>query len=220
MAHVRDLGNRIELVSMDPHFHDISISLYERRGGDGQAAFLVHTYSQKADAESRVDFVVRAMAVLGGMAVSPKGAHTLEFPCGAEHRLACKRIFLEACKLDPSSEPEARPLSVFDKKSELTIYATGTDDGRYQLSAEGDGERKERRVAAVGGGLMKLAQMRAESEDQDRVLFECGEAHDQIIGLLLGRALNVRASMREQEAAAARGVLAAPSAQGSGPTSF
>ena len=35
MGRLLDLGTRIELVSMDPHFHDISLSLYRRAGAGG-----------------------------------------------------------------------------------------------------------------------------------------------------------------------------------------
>jgi hypothetical protein len=43
--------------------------------------------------------------------------------------------------------------------------------------------------------------------------FSCSQEHDDLIGLLLVRAPNVRAAMREAEDMASRGVLAAPSAQ-------
>jgi hypothetical protein len=46
-----------------------------------------------------------------------------------------------------------------------------------------------------------------------QVKFGCGQTHDALIGLLLGRALNVRAVLREEEMSASRGTLAAPSAQ-------
>ena len=43
--------------------------------------------------------------------------------------------------------------------------------------------------------------------------FPCGTDHHELVGLLLTRALNVRGALREQEAAAARGMLSAPSQQ-------
>lgn len=212
MEHIADLGYRIELVSMDSHCHDISIGLYEQQGSDGAPQYLVHTYSARPGARERIDFITGAMRVLGG--VEPAGgAHTLRFPCGAAHRLACKRVFLEACKLPSNTTPEAKPLSIYDKKSERTITVAGAGGGAYRLSADGDDDGRARRVAAVAGGLMKLAEMQAHGAGDDGITFACGQPHDALIGLLLGRALNVRAAVREQEQAAARGVLAAPSAQ-------
>ena len=43
--------------------------------------------------------------------------------------------------------------------------------------------------------------------------FVCAWPHDALMGLLLPRALNVRAVLREEEMAASRGTLVAPSAQ-------
>ena len=60
---------------------------------------------------------------------------------------------------------------------------------------------------------MKLAEMDEVSGTLDQVVFPCGQVHDALVGLLLVRAPNVRAVLREQEAVASRGVLAAPSQQ-------
>jgi hypothetical protein len=46
-----------------------------------------------------------------------------------------------------------------------------------------------------------------------QVAFACGQSHDALVGLLLVRALNVRAVLREEEVQATRGTLAAPSTQ-------
>ncbi|MDP6709361.1 MAG: hypothetical protein QF893_23735 [Alphaproteobacteria bacterium] len=220
MAHIKDLGRRIELVSMDPHCHDISIGLYERSGPAGGPEFLVHTYSRHEDAAARIDAVTAAMAALGGMAAVDGDARGLRFPCGNEHRAAVKRIFLEACKLAPSADVVARPLTIHDKKSGLEIEAAHAGEGCYRLGAAGEAEGSERRVAAVTRGLMKLAEMQPVADSYDSVAFDCGQAHDALVGLLLGRALNVRAAIREIEEAASRGMLAAPGAQDSGPVSF
>ncbi len=212
MAHIADLGSRIELVSMDPHFHDVSIGLYRRPAAGGGPEFLVHTYAGRDGAAERMAFVAQAMRTLGGMAVSAE-PHAVRFPCRAEHGRACKRVFLEACKAQPDAPLEARGLSIHDKKCGNTIAVTGTGGGEYRLGAEADDEVTERRISAIGGGLIKLAELKGLSDKQDRVAFECGHEHDALVGLLLVRALNVRAAMREQETAATRGVLVAPSAQ-------
>jgi len=214
MAHILDLGRRIELVSMDPHFHDISIGLYRRPSADSGPEFLVHTYAGGEGVVDRIGFVAQAMRTLGGMETAGE-PHAVRFPCGAEHSRACKRVFVEACKIQPGVALEVRPLSIFDKKCAHTIAVTGAGGGAYRLGAEDRDEATERRIGAVGGGLVKLAEIEALSDNHDCVAFQCGHAHDALVGLLLVRALNVRASFREQEAAAARGVLAAPSAQDS-----
>jgi hypothetical protein len=100
-----------------------------------------------------------------------------------------------------------------DKKSGRTVTVTSQGSGAYLLTADGDEQDKVSRVAAIANGLVKLGQMLGAEPAGDRVVFECGQAHDALVGLLLVRALNVRAVLREQEMAASRGVLSAPSAQ-------
>ena len=202
--------HRVELVSMDPHFQGISIALYQRSAEEGAAEFLVYSFSTKTGASERVAFAARAMRTLGGM-VSCAQDPFLRFDCGREHLLACRRLFLEACKIEPSHTPlEPRPLSTFDKRSELTIDIVSEGNGRYRVRGE---EGADRRIAVAAGGLVKLTDMEALDDSMDRVGFDCGCAHDELVGLLLPRALNVRTVMREIEAAAARGVLSAPSGQ-------
>lgn len=210
MGQTTDIGRRIELVPLDPHFGDVSIGLY-RQQDDGEPAYRVHTYSRLPGAEDRIASVVTAMEVLGGMVRDPDGR--LRFPCGWDHNLAVKRVFLEACKLDPSGPVEPRPLEILDKKSGLQIKVLSEGDGVYRVTAHGEGKDPERRISFIAGGLMKLAEIDEVSGTLDRVVFPCGYAHDELIGLLLVRAPNVRAVLREQEMAASRGVLAAPSQQ-------
>ena len=214
MGRLLDLGERVELVSMDPHFHDISIALYRCSGEGGASCYLVHSYSGKEGAGERLAFVMRAMAVMGGMGPAPGQPGRLAFACGAEHRAAVKRLFLEACKKAPGSDVEALPMSIYDKKNDLTISATNIGGGAYRLAADvgAADDKVARRVDGVTRGLIKLAEMEPGGAPGE-ARFACGTAHDELVGLLLGRALNVRAAMREAEAAAARGVLAAPSAQ-------
>jgi hypothetical protein len=123
----------------------------------------------------------------------------LRFPCGAAHQAAAKRIFLEASKLPSDAAVGPKPLSTPDKKSGGVVTVESLGGGEYRVPA-----------GAAINGLKKLAEM--EGAD-DRVKFACGYAHDAAIGLLLPRALNVRAVLREEEAAASRGLLVAPSAQ-------
>jgi len=212
MGETIDLGRRIELVPMDPHFHNISIALYRQEAGDGPV-FQVHSYSNQEGTRQRVEFVARAMARLGGLEPVLGETRKLRFPCRAEHPFACRRVFLEACKLDPSQPVEPRPLQILDKKSNRTITVSSQGKGVYLLAADGEELDKASRIEAVANGLLKLGQMQIGVSGGDSVTFSCGQAHDALVGLLLVRALNVRAVLREQEMTASRGVLSAPSAQ-------
>ncbi len=213
MSHVENIGTRVELTAMDPHFHEITIGLYEQRDDGGEPAFLVHTYSTHDGAQARVSAVRNAMKVLGGMETSPLGEPLLRFHCGGEHLLACRRVFIEACKLDPDAALAARPLWIHDKKSQGRVTAVPCGSGEYSLEPEAAESSRRRRAAVTAKGLVKLAGMTPARDDEFRVAFDCAHPHDALVGLMLGRALNVRAAVRETEALAGRGALAAPSAQ-------
>lgn len=194
---------------MDPHFRNITIALYEHER-DGAPQYIVHSYSRLEGAQSRVDFVASALAVLAGLETAEG---RLRFACGALHDAAIRRAFLEACKLPPGAVLSPRPLAVLDKKLDRTVTASGLGPGLYELSADGPPEAWVSRVESIAAGLLKLAQLESLPGEPRRVRFSCGRTHDALIGLLLPRALNVRAFLREEEMAASRGVLAAPSAR-------
>ncbi len=211
MTSVVNIGRRIELVPIDPHFKDITIALY-RQQQDERAVFRVHTYSRIEGAATRIEDVVQSMKILGGMQETSDGM--LYFSCGERHEAACRRVFLEACKLPSSTSAEPRPLRTLDKKSKLTITVDSVGNGTYRVRSDGEGRSAERRVSAIAGGLMKLGEMETSQEDEgDSVVFPCGQSHDALVGLLLVRAPNVRVIIREEEASASRGVLSAPSQQ-------
>ena len=217
MRRIVDIGIRIELIPLDPHFHDITIGLYRQQisnptTGKDFPVFLVHTYSQIAGAAERIQTVRHAMQTLGGMSETPEGL--LYFPCKRAHEAACRRVFLEACKLTADTPIEPRPLSILDKKSRLTIIVHSSGNGIYRVTAESEDKRASRRISAIAAGLMKLGEMDSiETENRDTVAFACAHTHDALVGILLTRAPNVRVVLREQEMEAARGVLAAPSQQ-------
>ncbi len=207
MGQTLDLGKRIELVPMYAHFHDITIALYQQHR---EAAFLVHTYSRKEGVNEKIESIVETMQVLGGMNRGSDGC--LQFSCGDGHELACRRTFLEACKHDPAHRAEPLKLSTLDKRSDRQI-SVSLNQGQYQVTADGDEKGKSRRVDVIVNGLKKLGDMRGIEGYPDQVAFPCGQSHDELVGLLLVRAPNVRAIAREEELMAARGVLSSPSQQ-------
>ena len=96
------------------------------------------------------------------------------------------------------------PISYGGSSPEGDLYEVSTDDPQDKSAA---------RIDAITGGLKKLAEIEFVDGEPHRVKFACGSPHDALIGLLLPRALNVRAVLREEEMAASRGTLVAPSAQ-------
>jgi hypothetical protein len=211
MATIADLGRRIELVSMDPHFEEITIALYEQERDDATVA-VVHSYSSKDGVNGRLESIVESMVTLAGLERASGNELAVRFPCGEWHRAAARRAFLEACKI-PSDQPaEPRSLEADDGRSGQHIGVANEGSGQYRVTAEGAEDESKNRAPAIARGLAKLAEIDT-NEDGTSLAFACGAEHDEIVGLLLVRALNLRATLREQEAASSRGVLAAPSAQ-------
>lgn len=222
MAKTTEIGSRVELVSMDPHCGDITIGLYRQDA----AEYLIHTYSSREDASARIEFVARAMAVLGGMELT---GDLVRHSCGELHPLATRRAFLEACKLPSSTALEPKPPRFFDKKRTgfvrrqpgeqpapsapqeegKNIVVDPLGHGAYRVIAEGDAARAD----AIAAGYRKLAEVVLVDGAIGEFRFPCGVDHNALVGLLLARALNVRLVLREEEMAASRGLLVAPSAQ-------
>lgn len=209
---------------MDRHCGDISLGLYRLERTDG-TRYRVHTYSSRPEAGDRLAHLRRAMAALGGTQACEDASDWQRFACGADHEQACRRLFLEAAKLDTGDPVAQRPLTVFDRKSDGYYTAVSQGDGSYRVAPDsgdrdsgnpGAGDREEsltRRSRALAAGLAKLALLDRDPSDEAMVSFACGHRHDELVGLLLVRALNVRAALREQEESASKGVLAAPGSQ-------
>lgn len=201
---------RVELVPMDAHCGDISLGLYHTKDGERDVG-LVYSYSGRPEAAGRVSYVAEAMRVLGGLAPAEGNAALIHFSCGTWHPLAAKRLFLEATKHDPLQPLAPRPLAVPDTRTEQTIELEPIGSGAYRVRAEGGTADVPSRAPAIAAALAKLAEL--QTDEGNVVVFPCGRPHDALIALMLTRAQNLRAVLREEEMKASRGVLVAPSAQ-------
>lgn len=197
---------------MDGHCHEISIGLYFQQRADGPAG-LVHTYSSAPEAADRISFLAQTMRSLGAL---EGDGDLVRFPCGTWHAAAARRLFVEACKLDPSAALARYPLEVEDAKAGQLIRVEPLRAGRYRVVAERIAEGATSRAPAVAAGLAKLAELTPAADHATVVAFPCDAGHDALVGLLLPRALNVRQALREQETLSSRGVLSAPSASQEG----
>lgn len=195
---------------MDPRHGDISVGLY-LRDGDGGPLGTVHSYSSRTGTAERLAVIAATMRALGDL--EKGGDVEVRFPCRTWHGAAAKRLFLESCKHDPATPTPSSPLEVPDTRSEQRISVIPGPGGVYDVRAEGATDEVPSRAPAIARAIAKLAQLEVRGEDETTVVFPCGQRHDQLVALLLGRAQNLRQILREEEMAASRGVLTAPSAQ-------
>lgn len=206
-----DLGQRVELVSVDPSFYDISVGLYRKDAGEGPVA-VVHSYSGRSGVETRIALIRTAMRVLGGLEeVAGDPDAGLRLTCGGWHNAAMKRLFLDCFRVDPSAELEPRPLAAPDTRSEQLIALVPQGRGVYRVEASGATEEEPSRAPAITRALIRLVEL--DEVDGTTVAFDCGRDHHELMGLMLVRAQNLRASLREEELTASRGVLTAPGAE-------
>ena len=129
-----DLGRRVELVSMDPYYEDISVGLYLRESEWGPVG-TVHSYSTRARTRERLTGIAQLMRVLGGL--EDGDSVEVRFPCHSWHGAAAKRLFLEACKHDPGKPLQASPLEVPDTRSEQRISVLPRPGGVYDRAGRG-----------------------------------------------------------------------------------
>ncbi len=212
MGQTLDLGRRLELLPMDPHCQDISVGLYEQKL-EGERQFRVHTYSAAPEARERIAFITKALRVVLGLGAVPGAPESSRFPCKSTHERALKRAFLDLCKLESDAPLAPKPLTAFDKKACGNLTAESLGHGVYRMTSEAGLEAGPKRVTALVRGYAKLCEMEAVEGASEQLVFPCKMSHDALIGMLMFRAQNVRAAMQEEESAASRGSLAAPSQQ-------
>ena len=212
MARTLDLGRRIELHSMDPNCHNISVGLYSREV-DSEPVFLVHTYSEVEGASGRVAFLRQALMVMVGLEESSVAPGWLRFTCGTIHERALKRAFLDLCKLATGAPLAPKPLTAYDKKAQCDLTAATIGGGVYRMESQDTAEKGPKRATALARGFLKVCEMQEVEGQQNGVVFPCTTSHDELIGMLMFRAQNVRAAMAEEESASSKGMLSSPSQQ-------
>src|SRR5262245_54541018 len=109
-----ELGRRVQLQSMDPHCHDITIGLYEYTDENGAPLYVIHSYNARSGVADRLAFLAKAMARVGGMETIAGSPGQVRWPCGDRHLAATKRLFVEVCKLSKPEDLVERPPTMQD----------------------------------------------------------------------------------------------------------
>ena len=197
---IEEYGKCLELVPIDPHFHDISIGLYSKGG-----VATVWTFSRREGVETRIEQVRDQLTKLGDMEPVEGTHNQLRPPCGSIHQRPLKFLMMQAVEKDPTFDyPKGL---VKDLRSPLMLgFESEEIDGRtaYSLVAEGEAPRAAGRMRAITSGFVRYGEMERVG---DGVSFDCGARHDQLMRLLLPYARNVTGTQDMLEADALRGQM-------------
>ena len=188
-SRVKDLGNCIELVSIDPYFHQVSVGLFIKSG-----VLTVFSYSNKPGIQDRLEQIRNRCVELGDVE-AVEGTHDqLRLISDLYLDRALRFMFIAAVEKDPNLAIPTGKISAPDTKTKLTFVITGTEEsGRYvyTISTEGEAERAEMRIRAAVGGFIKYSN--CERVDKDKFSFEDGRKYDKFARLILPLARNVSA---------------------------
>ena len=196
-------GNCLELVPIDPSFHDISVGLYVKDG-----ICTVWTFSQKPGVEGRIEHIRDQLVRLGGM-TPVDGTHDQTwFACGHLHRRPVKFLLVQAVGKARDYATPKGDMSIKDTKTSLVLSVSGRDEADrrvYRVSGEGDAPNVPMRLRLVVAGFVRYGEMEKLSDNE--VTFPCGQRHDELIRLLLPYSRNISAVESMMEADAMRGQM-------------
>ena len=179
-------GRCLELVPMDPHFHNVSISLFLN-----DDVCTVWSFSGKPGIEGRLQQVRDQMVALGGMTPVDGSSNQARFECGDLHLRPVKFLLSRAVSRPPDYAP-ADELSIKDSKSAMTLHFKGEEkDGRWMYSVSGEGEAPNPaiRLRMVVAGFVRYGEM--EKVSDTAVAFGCGQRHDGLVRLLMPYSRNI-----------------------------
>ena len=193
-------GHCLELVTMDPNFHEITVGLYVKHD-----LATVWTFSRKPGVEDRVEQICGQLVRLGGMEPVVGTRNQVRLTCGQIHEQPF-RFLIRLAVEKPLDHPPAEG-RVKDLRSGLMLgFEVAEADGRwvYRITAEGEARNKSMRIRAATNGLVRYGQM---EKTGDGAAFGCGYRHDPLVAIVLPYARNVTGTQDLMEADALRGQM-------------
>lgn len=200
---IRKYGRCLELVSIDPHFHDITVGIYLSDG-----VVTVWTFSGRVGVEDRIQQIRDLLVVRGDMVAVDGTRNQARFECGIVHERPLSFLIANCVEKSPDLEQATGPITVRDFRTKLTLTATPrARDGRwaYEVTGVGEASKPEMRIRAVVGGFMRYGEMERVSPSE--AAFTCGARHDELVRLLIPTARNVSSVEDALEADALRGQM-------------
>ena len=188
-------GKCLELVSMDPNFHNISVGLFIKKD-----ILTVWSYSKKEGVESRLNQIRDKMVEFGGLNHLDED-FKMTVPKGALIERPLKFLFSQCVEMSPDKKSDKGIITAKDNKTKLTFTVSGSqqkDKYIYTVSAEGEHEKPGLRIRAVVGGFIKYGE--CIRNDVDSFHFPDNNAHEEYVRVLLPYARNVSAVEQMLEA--------------------
>ena len=196
VENIKKLGNCIELVSIDPHFHDVTIGLFIKDG-----VMTISTYSTLEGVDARIEQIRDRCTLLGDVEAVEGTTDQLRLISDLYLDRALRFMFIAAVEKDPTQELPSGRITAPDTKTKLTFVIDGAEENGqyvYTVSAEGESDRAVMRVrAAVGGFIRYSGCVRV---DKNKFSFPDGKKYDNFARLILPLARNVSAVEAQLEA--------------------
>ena len=184
---IKRYGWCMELVPMDPNFHDITVGLYVKDG-----TYTVWTFSRKPGVEGRLEKIRDQLVALGGLEPVEGTHNQARLPCGQVHERPIRFLLKQAVEKAPDLTHPDGPIEVKDLRSALIVRAEGREaDGRwvYSIASDGEAKNKTARLRAVAAGLTRYGEM--EKVGDNDASFPCGYRHDELTRITMPYARNV-----------------------------
>ncbi len=203
VRHVIDkYGHCLELVSMDPHFHSVSVGLFFKEHRYAGTIFTVWSYAKIEGIEDRLRVIRDKLVDSGEMmpvtATFPGmelNSNQVVYRHGSIIEKPLRFIFVKAVETHPDTPAPVGDITVTDSKSNLIFKVSGGWEEYsyiYKVTASGEAANPESRIRAVVGGYMKYGECKRLSSNSFK--FPDDQPHDGFARVLLNYAKNVSAS--------------------------
>ena len=186
---IKELGHCIELVSIDPHFHDVTIGLFIKDG-----LMTIWSFSNREGIAGRIEEVTDSSTRLGDVIAVEGTTDQLKLTSDLYLDRALRFMFTFAVEKDPARELPTGRITAPDTKTKLVFVINGAEENGkyvYTISAEGRSDKAELRVRATVGGFVRYSD--CERVDKNKFAFPDGKRYDSFARLILPLARNVSA---------------------------
>ncbi|MQG39697.1 MAG: hypothetical protein FI718_06935 [SAR202 cluster bacterium] len=204
---VKDILDRIgkcsELISIDPHFKDISVGLYEKNN-----VYTVWTFSKVPGVSNRISEIRDQLVNLGGMVPVSDTNNQVKFPNDELYDRPVKFLIKLAVEKPSNYRHPDGPITIKDLRSPLTLIINSYDENDkriYEVTTEGEFKNPELRKRATVQGFIRYGDM--EKIDNTKVMFKGGYQRDELVRIILPYARNITGTQDMLDADSMRGQM-------------